>query len=174
MSAEENKPPIWNIANILTMGRIAAIPVFIVLLILVEPETRTHNWLDLKNTAPTTGNNFLYCFLAALVFTVASITDYLDGYLARKYELVTNLGKLLDPLADKLLVIGAILLFGVLPGCAYFAHRAEVKALEASVINESAAEIEARDVNPNSPSVGSTLRGSGSCRRSSFSLSGPK
>lgn len=115
---EEQKVPLWNIANILTVARMAAIPVFIILLILVDPEPKPRGWWPLTPATPA-GNNFIICVFAAIVFTIASVTDYLDGYLARKYELVTNLGKLLDPLADKLLVIGAMIMLvemGRLPG----------------------------------------------------------
>ncbi|MCD4743295.1 MAG: CDP-diacylglycerol--glycerol-3-phosphate 3-phosphatidyltransferase [Desulfobacteraceae bacterium] len=69
--------------NFLTLLRIFAIPVIIIFL--------------LFDTRATT-------FFAALIFSIASVTDYLDGYLARKYGLVSSLGKMLDPLADKLLI----------------------------------------------------------------------
>ena len=109
MQDKTTKAPIWNIANYLTMARIVAIPIVIVLLMLVEPETRKHSWFGLVPAEPQ-GHNLAYCLAAAIIFALASITDYLDGYLARKRNLVTNLGKLLDPLADKLLVIGAMIM----------------------------------------------------------------
>ena len=74
-----------NLPNKLTIGRIFAIPVFIVLLM--------------------TG----YYYASAIVFILAALTDMLDGKIARKYNLVTNFGKIMDPLADKLLVISALL-----------------------------------------------------------------
>lgn len=67
------------------MGRIFAIPVFIVLFL-----------LD-------------YRYAAAAIFILAALTDMLDGKIARKYNLVTNFGKLMDPLADKLLVMSALI-----------------------------------------------------------------
>jgi len=76
-----------NIANKLTLLRIVMIPLFIFLLL--------------------EG----YSFWALIVFSSAAFTDYLDGYLARKYKLITNFGKFMDPLADKLLVTSALVCF---------------------------------------------------------------
>jgi CDP-diacylglycerol---glycerol-3-phosphate 3-phosphatidyltransferase len=77
-----------NVPNILTLLRILLVPVLVVALL-----DRTPNG-DL---------------LAAVVFAVASLTDAIDGYLARSRQWVTTFGKLMDPVADKLLVIGALL-----------------------------------------------------------------
>ena len=84
-----------NLPNQLTMGRIFAIPVFIVVLLL--------------------GHNIA----ATIIFILAALTDMLDGKIARKYNLVTNFGKLMDPLADKLLTMAAFICFvelGWVPG----------------------------------------------------------
>ena len=87
-----------NLPNKLTILRIILIPVYVVFFLI--PFTR---W------------NYL---IATGVFIVASITDYLDGHLARKNNLVTNFGKFADPLADKLLVCSALVCFvseGMMP-----------------------------------------------------------
>ncbi len=76
-----------NIPNLLTMGRVVAIPFFVWLL-----------------DTPTPIRDFWAC----IVFTLAAITDLLDGYLARKLGVVSVLGKFLDPLADKLIVMAAL------------------------------------------------------------------
>ena len=73
-----------NLPNKLTTLRMILVPVFIVLYLLG------------------------YSIPALVVFVVASFTDYLEGYLARKYNLVTDYGKIMDPLADKLLVTSAL------------------------------------------------------------------
>jgi len=78
-----------NLPNILTLSRIIAVPVVVLLLLFESRQS---------------------CFWAALVFTVASITDWLDGYLARRWQVVTVLGKFLDPLADKLIVMAALIM----------------------------------------------------------------
>ncbi|HEY5672686.1 MAG TPA: CDP-diacylglycerol--glycerol-3-phosphate 3-phosphatidyltransferase [Malonomonas sp.] len=78
-----------NLPNILTLTRIAAVPFVVVLLMFESKES---------------------CFWATLVFSLAAITDWLDGYLARKWQIVTVLGKFLDPLADKLIVMAALIM----------------------------------------------------------------
>lgn len=90
-----------NIPNKITLSRIFLIPIFIILL------SVPFNWGEW-----TIGDNQLPVahFAAALLFIIAAATDWVDGYYARKYDLVTNLGKFLDPLADKLLVSAALIL----------------------------------------------------------------
>ncbi|MEG1142419.1 MAG: CDP-diacylglycerol--glycerol-3-phosphate 3-phosphatidyltransferase, partial [Clostridia bacterium] len=77
-----------NLPNKLTLFRIFLIPVFILVMLF------------------NVQNKFL---IACIIFIVASITDAMDGYIARKYKLVTDFGKFMDPLADKLLVISALI-----------------------------------------------------------------
>ena len=78
------------------------IPVFIVLMSLPSEVFGAMNLLGSQI-------NIVH-FLAMIIFAVASFTDYLDGYLARKYKLVTNFGKFADPLADKMLVMTAFIM----------------------------------------------------------------
>lgn len=75
-----------NVPNQLTLGRVIAVPFFIALYMM--------GWDT----------------IAAVLFILASATDALDGYLARKNNLVTNFGKIMDPLADKVLVVSALVL----------------------------------------------------------------
>ncbi|WP_430785809.1 CDP-diacylglycerol--glycerol-3-phosphate 3-phosphatidyltransferase [Virgibacillus flavescens] len=90
-----------NIPNKITLSRIVLIPVFILLLSI------PFDWgkIDIGEAVLPVSH-----LVAALLFIIASTTDWVDGYYARKYDLVTNLGKFLDPLADKLLVSAALIL----------------------------------------------------------------
>jgi CDP-diacylglycerol---glycerol-3-phosphate 3-phosphatidyltransferase len=88
---------ILNLPNIITMARIAAIPLLCFLLL--SPDRENGFW-------------------AAALFAVASVTDWLDGYLARRMGIVTVFGKFLDPIADKLIVMAALIMilpFGRVP-----------------------------------------------------------
>jgi CDP-diacylglycerol--glycerol-3-phosphate 3-phosphatidyltransferase len=78
-----------NLPNVLTLVRILLIPVFIVLMMVPDPERSLS---------------------AAVIFVVAAMTDLLDGYVARKTGQITKLGRLMDPIADKLLVLSALIL----------------------------------------------------------------
>ena len=86
---ESNKTRLLNLPNGLTLSRVAAVPVLVLLLL---PGTWT------------------YSLLAAILYVLASLTDLLDGFLARRQKLVTNLGRFLDPVADKLLNAGALIM----------------------------------------------------------------
>lgn len=79
-----------NLPNKITITRILMIPLFVLFYYLTQ-----------------LNHNLLY---AAIVFALAAFTDFLDGYIARKYNLVTDLGKFLDPIADKVLVLTAFML----------------------------------------------------------------
>lgn len=89
-----------NLPNQLTILRIFLIPVFMIFLTLPID----FGILIINDTAlPVTQ------LIAAIIFAVASITDWLDGYLARRWHLVSNFGKFADPLADKMLVMTAFI-----------------------------------------------------------------
>lgn len=80
-----------NLPNKITLFRVILIPVFVLLLMA-------------EDRLP------YYSFIATAVFGLACFSDYLDGHIARKYNLVTTFGKFMDPLADKILVITAMIL----------------------------------------------------------------
>lgn len=76
-----------NLPNKLTVARVCMVPLFMIALLMNTPESR---------------------MIAAILFALASLTDMLDGQIARKYNLITNFGKLMDPLADKILTAAAM------------------------------------------------------------------
>jgi len=80
-----------NLANKITLFRVFMIPVYVIFMIMTN-----------------VANNYL---IAGGIFIIASISDFVDGYIARNYNMVTDFGKFVDPLADKLLVMAAMLCF---------------------------------------------------------------
>lgn len=84
----------FNLPNILTYGRILAVPL-VVLCFFLEGRLQSSDFAR---------------WSALVIFVVASITDYLDGYLARAWQQTSNIGRMLDPIADKLLVATCLLL----------------------------------------------------------------
>lgn len=93
---------IFNLPNLLTLARVAAIPLLVVILLSDSREAG---------------------FWAAALFGAAAVTDFIDGWLARKWGVVTVLGKFLDPLADKLIVMAALIMLiptGRVPAWAVF------------------------------------------------------
>lgn len=87
--ARSLKQEFWNLPNGITLARIASIPVFLVF-----------TWYESRTNS----------LIAALLFTAAGATDFLDGWVARRRGLVTVIGKFMDPLADKLVVVSALVM----------------------------------------------------------------
>lgn len=87
--------PVVNAANILTVVRIVLVPVFVLLVII---SGMTDPW---------------WRFAAGFAFSVASVTDFVDGWIARRYGLVTSFGKVADPIADKALTGSALVLLSI-------------------------------------------------------------
>jgi CDP-diacylglycerol--glycerol-3-phosphate 3-phosphatidyltransferase len=85
---------VWTTPNLLSLFRIALVPVLVYLL---------------RDPGPLAGA------LAAILFVLGSLSDYYDGYLARKHGIVTTLGKFLDPLADKLLIVSVLIMLVAMP-----------------------------------------------------------
>lgn len=88
-----------NLANVLTLGRLALVPVFLVALLLSD-------------------HDLVWRGVATGLFVIAAVTDQVDGWVARRYELITDFGRITDPIADKALIGAALLglsLLGDLP-----------------------------------------------------------
>ena len=83
----------WTLPNLLSLFRILIIPVLVYLLSFTDPKS---------------------ALLAAGLFLIAAITDYFDGYLARRNKSVSDVGKILDPLADKLMVASALIMLAAM------------------------------------------------------------
>jgi CDP-diacylglycerol--glycerol-3-phosphate 3-phosphatidyltransferase len=96
------KIKVLNLPNTISLVRVFLAPL-VLLFLSLRISTPVPYMPDMGEGSPTWGD-----FLAGGVFIVAAITDSLDGYIARKHKLVTTLGKFIDPLADKVLVIAAM------------------------------------------------------------------
>ncbi|MFI5842243.1 CDP-diacylglycerol--glycerol-3-phosphate 3-phosphatidyltransferase [Catenuloplanes sp. NPDC051500] len=94
-AAEPPEAPIHNPANILTLLRLVLVPVFVVLVV----------WSEFDES--------LLQVIACVVFLVASLTDFVDGWVARRFGYVTKLGKVADPIADKALTGAALVLLSL-------------------------------------------------------------
>lgn len=97
MSAETSSKWFRYLPNILSLLRILAVPVIVIL-------------LYQETTVPEKEQRTL-SLISGFFFILASITDYFDGYLARRFNIITPLGRLLDPLADKLLITACLIMF---------------------------------------------------------------
>ena len=89
-----------NLPNKITVSRILLIPIFLIAMLV---PFNWGTWHVMNENLPVAH------FVGAMIFIFASTTDWIDGYYARKLNMVTNLGKFLDPLADKLLVSAALI-----------------------------------------------------------------
>jgi CDP-diacylglycerol--glycerol-3-phosphate 3-phosphatidyltransferase len=104
------KPMSLSLANRITLGRILLIPVFIVLLLYYDKSVFRGE------------DNDLFRICASLIFLVIFLSDALDGYIARSRNQITHLGTILDPLADKALLLSALILISYASDNAYRIH----------------------------------------------------
>lgn len=93
------KDQLLGIANYLTYGRIALVPVVVLLMLGINDFATTRHSLTISLS-----------WLAAVCFTIAQVSDAVDGYYARKYGVVSSFGKFIDPLADKLLSMSVLIM----------------------------------------------------------------
>lgn len=93
-----------NLPNKLTILRVFMIPFFVIFMLL------SVLGMDIEEASVSVSSFTTYRITAVAIFCIASFTDFLDGYIARKQGLVTDFGKFMDPLADKLLVCSALIL----------------------------------------------------------------
>lgn len=87
-----------NLPNTLSLIRVILVPVFMASLLFLKIPDNADRW-----------TTFLYCAIPTAIFGITAYTDHLDGKIARKYHLITDFGKFIDPLADKFMVFGALI-----------------------------------------------------------------
>jgi len=88
----------WNLPNSVTFGRLLVAPLLLVLILFID------------NRASHISVNRMLSFVSAIIFSAAMALDIVDGYLARRYNLISNFGTFLDPLADKILFLTAMIM----------------------------------------------------------------
>lgn len=99
-----------NVPNKITICRII-LSIFLMILMIFPLEKIGFTFPDIPiNDMLTIDSKYLIC---GVIFLIASLTDFLDGHLARKYNLVTDIGKVMDAIADKILVNGVLIIFAV-------------------------------------------------------------
>ncbi|KNY26042.1 CDP-diacylglycerol--glycerol-3-phosphate 3-phosphatidyltransferase [Pseudobacteroides cellulosolvens] len=101
-----------NLPNKLTLSRILLVPVFMIFILPIPDWVVNSEYLTFIHSQLESLNKFILGpgkYIAAGIFIVASLTDGVDGYIARKTKQVTKMGKFLDPIADKLLVTAALI-----------------------------------------------------------------
>ncbi len=91
------KSDFLNAPNLISLFRLSIAPIILVL-------------LYMEKYLNPNGETLVYCFIAGVAFLLAAISDIFDGYLARKYNMITDIGKFLDPLADKVMVATPLIL----------------------------------------------------------------
>ena len=112
MNTNKQSSKIKYIPNILTIIRIFLSVICVTILCTT---TKWNNNFYVIHFSSEIETHIEYtCFISGIIFCVASFTDFLDGYLARKYNIVSDFGKLFDPIADKILVNGVLIVFAVL------------------------------------------------------------
>lgn len=99
-----------HIPNLLTLSRVVLAWVFVGLLSLVQTRTLVSEPTDIDRLGELAHPSSGLIIAAAVVFIVAAITDALDGHLARKWNAITKFGRIMDPMADKLLVLGGFIM----------------------------------------------------------------
>lgn len=94
----ERRKEFLNIPNYISFGRIASVPLIVILMMFINDANGMTVW------------NSFWSFISALVYGIASFSDVIDGFLARRMKLVGNFGKFFDPVADKLLNLAAMIM----------------------------------------------------------------
>lgn len=99
-----------HIPNLLTLARVVLAWVFVGLLSGVEPRTLSTEATDIDRLGELAHPSSGLIIAAAVIFVIAAITDALDGHLARKWNAITRFGRIMDPMADKLLILGGFVM----------------------------------------------------------------